>query len=102
MQVEGVRLTRKGFVALGGAAIAALAGARLPRAGAAPRLATFNGYVSRPDLNPPAISFEFAADGTSPGSIFLAPFNITAASGAYQSTPNSQSHSGPLVVEDSG
>ena len=89
-------------MALGGAAVAALAGARLPRAGAAPRLATIQGYVSRPDLNPPAISFSFSADGTAPGSIFLAPFNITAASGAYQSTPNSQSHSGPLIVDDDG
>jgi arylsulfotransferase ASST len=100
--VEGVRLTRRSFVTLGGAAFAALAGARLPQAGAAPRAATIDTYVSRPDLNPPAIAVAVPADGAVPGSIFLAPFNIAAASGAYQSTPNSQSHSGPLVVDDSG
>ncbi|HUJ93195.1 MAG TPA: arylsulfotransferase family protein [Gaiellaceae bacterium] len=82
--------------------MAALAAARVPTATAAPGTATINGYVSRPDLNPPAISFDFPADGTARGSIFLAPFDITAASGAYQSTPNSQSHSGPLIVDDFG
>jgi hypothetical protein len=100
--VEGVRVTRRGFLALSGAVCAALADVRVPRAKAAREAATVNGYVSRPDLNPPAIVFDFPADGTAAGSIFLAPFDITAASGAYQSTPNSQSHSGPLVVDDRG
>src|ERR1700751_5700308 len=90
MAVEGIRLTRKGFIALSGAACAALAGAPV------------RGYVSRPDLKPPAIGVSVPADGTAAGSIFLAPFDIAAASGAYQSTPNSQSHSGPLVVDDPG
>jgi hypothetical protein len=99
---EDVRVTRQGFIALSGAAFAALAGVRLPAAKAARGGAMVNGYVSRPDLNPPAISFDFAADGTSPGLIFVAPFDITAASGAYQSTPNSRSHAGPLVIDDSG
>ena len=98
--VEGVRLTRRSFVALAGAGWAALSGLRLPTARAAS--ATTDAYVSRPDLNPPAISFDFPADGASPGLIFVAPFDITAAQGAYQSTPNSKSHSGPLVVDDSG
>lgn len=102
MAFEGVRVTRQGFIVLSGAAFAALAGVRLPSAKAARRAATIDGYVSRPDLNPPAISIDFAADGTSPGLIFVAPFDITAAAGAYQSTPNSRSHSGPLVVDDSG
>ncbi|MGH2972590.1 MAG: arylsulfotransferase family protein [Gaiellaceae bacterium] len=97
--VEGVRVTRRGFVALAGAAGAALAGVRLPSAKAA---AAIEGYVSRPDLKPPVISFGFPADGTLPGSIFLAPFDINAAAGAYQSTPNSQSHSGPLIVDNTG
>ena len=100
--VEGVRVTRRGFLALSGAVCAALADVRVPRAKAGREAATVNGYVSRPDLNPPAIVFDFPADGTAAGSIFLAPFDITAASGAYQSTPNSQSHSGPLVVDDRG
>ena len=100
--VEGVRVTRRGFIALSGAVCAALAGVRVPGAKAAREAATVNAYVSRPDLNPPAIAFDFPADGTAAGSIFLAPFDITAASGAYQSTPNGQSHSGPLVVDDRG
>ena len=89
-------------MALAGAAFAALAGGRIPAAWGARHTATINGYVSRPDLNPPAISFDFPADGAAPGSIFLAPFDITAATGDYQSTPNSESHSGPLVVDSSG
>ena len=97
--VEGVRLSRRSFIALAGAGWAALAGVRLPTARAA---STSAAYVSRPDLHPPALSFDFPADGTAPGSIFVAPFDITAAAGAYKSTPNSQSHSGPLVVDDSG
>lgn len=102
MAVDGVRVTRQGFVALGGAALAALAGVRLPGAKAARRGATINGYVSRPDLNPPAIAVDVPATGTATGSLFLAPFDIKAASGAYQATPNSQSHSGPLVVDNRG
>ena len=100
--VEGGRVNRRGFVALAGATVVALAGGRIPAALGARRAATINGYVSRPDLNPPAISFDFPADGTASGSIFLAPFDITAASGAYQSTPNAKSHSGPLIVDDFG
>jgi hypothetical protein len=100
--VEGVRVTRRGFVALAGAAGAALVGARVPSAWATPDAATIEGYVSRPDLKPPVISFDFPANGTSGGAIFLAPFDINAAEGAYQTTPNSESHSGPLVVDDSG
>lgn len=96
------RVDRRGFVALASAAVAALAGGRVPAARAARGAAAVNGYVSRPDLNPPAIAFDFPADGTAPGAIFLAPFDINAASGAYQTTPNSQSHSGPLIVDDFG
>jgi len=100
--VEDVRVTRQGFVALGGAAFAALAGVRLPGANAAPQAATINGYVSRPDLNPPVIAVDVPATGAASGSLFLAPFDITAASGAYKATPDSQSHSGPLVVDNHG
>ena len=81
---------------------AALVGARAPSAYGRPAAATINGYVSRPDLKPPVISFDFPADGTAPGYIFLAPFDIGAAASSYQSTPSSQSHSGPLVVDDTG
>lgn len=77
-------------------------GARVPAALAEPVAATVNGYVSRPDLKPPMISFDFPADGTAPGYIFIAPFDITAAASTYQSTPDSESHSGPLVVDDEG
>ena len=97
--LEGVPVTRRGFVALAGAGWAALMGLRIPGATAA---TTIDAYVSRPDLNPPAVTIAVPADGTTPGSIFLAPFDISAATGAYQSTPNSQSHSGPLLVDDTG
>ncbi|HEY2543763.1 MAG TPA: arylsulfotransferase family protein [Gaiellaceae bacterium] len=98
----GARVTRRGFVALAGAAGAALAGLRVPPALGASGVATVERYVSRPDLKPPVISFDFPADGTAPGAIFLAPFDITASQGAYQSTPNSESHAGPLLVDDRG
>lgn len=100
--IEGGRVTRRRFVALAGAAGAGLLGARVPLAFGAPGTTAIQGYVSRPDLKPPVISFDFPADGTSPGSIFLAPFDIKAAQGAYRTTPNSESHSGPLVVDDRG
>jgi Arylsulfotransferase (ASST) len=102
MAAEGVGLTRRDFIALGGAAGAALLGVRVPSAHGERGVAALDSYVSRPDLTPPAIAISVAADGTAPGCIFLAPFNIAAAAGAYQSTPNSQSHSGPLVVDDTG
>jgi Arylsulfotransferase (ASST) len=102
MAAGDVRVTRRRFVALAGATGAALMGARVPLALAEPRGATIDAYVSRPDLKPPAISFDVPADGTAPGYVFLAPFDITAAEGAYQTTPNSESHSGPLVVDDFG
>jgi hypothetical protein len=103
---EGAKLTRERFVALGGAAIAGLLA---PRAIAAPagRLsasatpAVTGGYVTRPDLNPPAIAVTTPAAGTQPGLIFLAPFDITAGSAAYASTAG-DSHSGPLIVDDRG
>jgi hypothetical protein len=99
---EGVRVTRRGFIALSGVAFAALAGVRLPGAKAAPGSATINGYVSRPDLNPPVVAVDVPATGTAQGAIFLAPFDINAAAGAYQATPNGQSHSGPLLVDNRG
>ena len=102
MAAGDVRFTRRRFVAVAGAAGAALAGARVPAAFGRPLAATIDGYVSRPDLKPPAISFAVPADGTSPGYVFLAPFDIRAASSGYQTTPNSESHSGPLIVDDAG
>jgi Arylsulfotransferase (ASST) len=102
MAAGDLRVTRRGFVALAGAAGAALMSSRVPLAFGEAQAATVNGYVSRPDLKPPVISFDVPANGTAPGYIFLAPFDITAAEGAYQTTPNSQSHSGPLVVDDRG
>lgn len=100
-----VRVTRRGFVALAGAAGAALAGVRAPAALGAlvePAAATIHSYVSRPDLHPPVVSFGVPANGTAPGYLFLAPFDIGAATSAYQSTPDNLSHSGPLVVDDGG
>ncbi len=73
---------------MGGAAFAGLV---LPRAAA--RAAGYAGrsreaagtgrYVTRPDLNPPPITIALPADGTAPGHVFLAPFDISAASGTY-------------------
>ncbi len=105
MAVEGIRITRRRLLALAGAAGASVFASR---ASAATRWvgnrteASGVGYVSRPDLNPPAITVAVAADGAaSRGYIFLAPFDISAASGA-PATPARESHSGPLIIDDKG
>ncbi|HLX19163.1 MAG TPA: arylsulfotransferase family protein [Gaiellaceae bacterium] len=102
--VEGLRFTRKRFLGVGAAAWASLAGldVRGALAAALPAGVESVGYVSRPDLKPPLITFGTPANDTAPGYIFLAPFNISAGSGTYTTTPNSQSHSGPLVVDNTG
>lgn len=99
---ESPRITRRRFVALGAAGGAALLGLRVPTAAASPG-STPAGYISRPDLHPPAITIATPAQGTQPGAIFLAPFDISAA-GASEAPPlpASQSRSGPLVVDDRG
>ena len=99
MAVEGVRITRQRFLALAGAAGATLVA---PRWALGAREAADTSYVSRPDLNPPTIIVETPAAGTAPGYIFLAPFNISAASSTYTSTPASESHAGPLIVDEHG
>jgi hypothetical protein len=104
--IEQPRMTRGRLVALGGAALAGMVGLRVPPARGAQivvgaRSAT-RGYVSRPDLKPPAIEVSVPAAGTARGSIFLAPFEITAASGTPPPVPASESHSGPLVVDNQG
>ena len=102
MAAEDVRITRRRLVALGSAAGASLL---LPRGtAAAPRRAAAvdTAYVSRPDLNPPVVEVIVPAQGTAPGYLFLAPFDISAATGAYTSTPASESHSGPLIVDEYG
>ncbi len=107
MEVDGVRLTRRRLVALGGAAIAGMlapdvsAGvARRPAARREPAPST--GYVSRPDLRPPPITISTPAEGTAPGYVLLAPFDITASSSAATATPAGEGHSGPLIVDDGG
>ena len=89
---------------MGAAAWASLAGVdvRAALGAATPAGVESIGYVSRPDLKPPLLTFGTPANGTAPGYIFLAPFNIFAGSGVYTTTPNSQSHSGPLVVDNTG
>jgi len=105
MAAEDVRITRRRLLALGGAAGAGLlvpgaspAARRSPGATGAPD----DAYVSRPDLNPPEVIVSTPASGTAPGYIFVAPFNIAAASATYTSTPASESHSGPLIVDEHG
>ena len=92
---------------MAGAALASLAAPRgsAGAAGWASRTGATgesSGYMSRPDLNPPPITISLPAEGTAPGYIFLAPFDISAGSSAYRPAPPSQSHSGPLIVDDSG
>ena len=105
MAVEGIRFTRRRLLALAGAAAVGLLASR---ASAATRWAGSRtkvsgvGYVSRPDLNPPSIIVAVPGDGSSAGGfIFLAPFDISAASGS-PSTSASLSHSGPLIVDEKG
>jgi len=98
MAVEGVGLTRQRLLALAGAAGASLLA---PRWAFASVEAADTAYVTRPDLNPPTVVIDTPAAGTAPGYLFLAPFDITAAQSAY-SGPASQSHAGPLVVDEHG
>lgn len=102
MAAEDVRVTRGGLLALGGAALAGLYGLRTPAAAARGLEAPAPGYVSRPDLKPPSISVSVPPTGTSPGAIFLAPFDISAATNGPPTGPASESHSGPLVVDERG
>ena len=92
------------MIALGGFALGAAYGLRAPRAiaQAAPPALRPTGYVSRPDLHPPALTIRGGSSRTRPGSIFLAPFDITAAANGSPSVPTSESRSGPLVVDDHG
>jgi len=101
------KLTRRGLVAAGGAALGALLAARSPARAAAlfgadsTPLAARSPYRSRPDLQPPPIIVATPASGTAPGYVFLSPFDITAKPGA-PSIPASQSHVGPLIVDSTG
>ena len=75
---------------------AAAAGTLAPRLLAAEtESSAATGYVSRPDLTPSPVVIGTPASGTSPGYVFLAPFNIFA--------PNtSVGQYGPLVVDNNG
>ncbi len=101
-------LTRRGLLALGGVALGSLLASRSPARAAAlfaegsPPVAARSPYRSRPDLNPPPITVSTPADGTAPGYIFLAPFDITATAGTVQATPASESRVGPLIVDSTG
>lgn len=61
-----------------------------------------HGYVSRPDVHAPASIVSTAATGRAGDSVFLAPFDISAAATNTRSVPASQSRSRPLVVDDRG
>jgi Arylsulfotransferase (ASST) len=99
LAIEGFRMTRRRLLALAGATGAVLF---VPRRAAGAAEAADTAYVSRPDLNPPTVIVTTPAQGTQPGYLFLAPFDIRAASGTYVSTTASASHSGPLVVDEHG
>lgn len=105
MTVEGVLITRRRLLALAGTAAAALVlpgTIRAARRGAGVAEAADLAYVSRPDLRPPTVLVTTPATGTAPGYVFLSPFDIAAASSTYVSTPASESHSGPLIVDEHG
>ena len=102
MAVEGLAMTRRRLLALAGAAGAALLAPGAARSAFRRLQAADLAYVSRPDLNPPTVVVTTPAAGTAPGYIFLAPFDISAASATYTTTPDSQSHSGPLIVDEHG
>jgi len=101
------KLTRRGLVAAGGGALAALLVGRSPARAAAllgadsPPPVARSPYRSRPDLQPPPITVATPASGTAPGYVFLSPFDITAKPGAAP-IPPSQSHVGPLIVDSTG
>jgi arylsulfotransferase ASST len=95
-------MTRRRLIALGSAAGASLLLPRGTVAALRRRRAVDTAYVSRPDLNPPVVEVVVPAQGTAPGYLFLAPFDISAASGTYTSTPAAESHSGPLIVDEHG
>jgi Arylsulfotransferase (ASST) len=107
MSSVGAKLTRRRLVALAGAAFASLLGPRVAvgetgSTSPAAETATGGRYVSRPDLNPPPVTISVPAEGTAPGYVFLAPFDISAAGAPAYSTPASESHVGPLIVDNSG
>ena len=89
-------------MALAGGAVCGLHALGAPAARAQQAPVPARGYHSRPDLNPPAITITRSASRTEPGTIFLAPFQISAASGTQPAVPASESTSGPLVVDDTG
>jgi hypothetical protein len=91
-------MTRRRVLALGTGALASLAWARPSRGAAAPALAT--PYVSRPDLHPPPITVTVPAAVESEY-VFLAPFDISAATSPYTG-PASASRVGPLIVDRRG
>ncbi|MGZ4339229.1 MAG: arylsulfotransferase family protein [Gaiellaceae bacterium] len=86
-------LTRRGFLA---GAVAVLAGSRFAgRALASPVAvpASPRRFVSRPDLQPPAVAVTTRSATTAPGHVFIAPFQITGKAGAGY---------GALIVDDLG
>jgi Arylsulfotransferase (ASST) len=100
------RLTRRRLLTVGGGALGSLlvprTAARAEWLAGSDTPSAPGPYRSRPDLKPPPITIATAAQGTAPGYIFLAPFDITASAGNAESTPASESHVGPLVVDSSG
>jgi len=97
----GKRLTRRRFVALGGAAFAGMltgrASARL-----ASQLSTVAGvaaadrrFATHPTWNPPSVVVDTPAAGTSAGLIVVAPIS-------FSSTEIPPGRYGPLIVDDEG
>ena len=93
------RWTRRRFVAVAGTAAAGLVAPRALRAqprvrlGGAAAVADTPRFVSAPDLDPPLITVETAAQDASSGLVFVAPFPLGA-------TPTGQY--GGMIVDDAG
>jgi hypothetical protein len=97
MDTEG--WTRRRFVAVAGAAAAGLVGPQTLLAGPRARLgataasADTPRFVSAPDLDPPLITVETPAQGTSSGLVFVAPFPLA---------PSPTGQFGGMIVDDAG
>jgi hypothetical protein len=86
--LENVRVSRREFVLLAGAAAAGLA---LPRSSAAASPARF---ATQPAWQVPPVSVNSAPEGVAPGYVFAAPFTVGSPPGAPVS--------GPVILDNTG
>ncbi|QGK70090.1 hypothetical protein GIY23_11645 [Allosaccharopolyspora coralli] len=105
--MPGMRMNRRGFLAVTGAAAAgtlvpgALSGLPVPAAQAAPRAFGGHSFVTRPDLHPAMVEMLVPGDGALPGHVFLTPMP-TASMNAKAPAPREPVEAGPLIVDNNG